>query len=180
VGSGKVGDPDGENRTLKMIALILVIALLTTTYGWWECREKNERLADDLYINSLHSRLVLSDMADFLENSIENNATSDYLRLQLIRYGEHALFLRNTFSELYDLTHEEKYSTLSTATSNLNDFLSDVSNDDSMRMRTRVKNNLGTLKKIQELFKELSKYQKPEEIPESLAEELLNASRGMK
>ncbi|ASJ02459.1 hypothetical protein A3L09_03915 [Thermococcus profundus] len=169
-----------KKRTLKIIALLLAIALLAATYAWAGCRKKNERLVESVYLDSLRSRLVLSDMADFLEHSIEHNASDAYLRLQLIRYEENVLSLGNVFSELYDLTGERKYSTLSEALSSVDGFLTDVSNDEPEKMRTRVKDNLEALKRLQELFKELSKYQKPEEIPESLAEELLNASRELR
>lgn len=169
-----------KNAIIMAIALLLAAGLVASTYSLWKCQKKSERLIDSVYIDSIRSVEVLSDMANFLNGSIETNASDDYLMFQLILYDEHAIFLGKILFDLYEQTGEKKYYTLYTAVSNVVSFLTDVSNDGPTKMRARVKDNFYTLKQIQELFKELSKYQKPEEIPEDLAEELLNASRKLK
>ncbi|MET1102042.1 MAG: hypothetical protein ABWW69_06180 [Pyrodictiaceae archaeon] len=166
----------GRSPIHRIVVALLVVALAASAYAWIECREENRRLVESIYY-PLDSVLVLSGMADFLEYSIGHGAANACLRLQLIRFRDHAGFLSKVFSGLYGLTHEKKYDLLYTATETLYDFLIDVSNDEPARMRARVKDSLGTLKSLQELFKELSEYRRPEEIPESLARELFTASQ---
>ncbi len=157
----------------KLVLIVLCMALVT--YTCIVCEKRNEELLQDIYVNSLHSTLVLSDMADDL-----NHSNNSYLRIQLIRYAEHANVLEHVFSELYTQTKERKYYLLFTATSDIDNFLIDVSNDNYAEMVKRVKENVDTLKRIGVLFKELLKYRKPEDIPEGLAMELFNASRELR
>jgi hypothetical protein len=176
-----------KNSILKIVALLLSIALVSSAYWWWECKKRDERLMNDIYFDTLQSRLVLRDMPSFLNTSIEYNASDSlanaYIALQLKRYSEHASLVSDVFSDLYHQTGDKKYDLLSNAMLRISDFLSIVSNDYYSRPERRekgramIEENLGTIERLDGLLKELSKYQKPEEIPESFAEELWNVSR---
>jgi hypothetical protein len=175
-----------KDSLLKLTALLLSIALVASTYAWWECRKKDERLMENIYHDTLQSRLVLRDMPSFLNASVEYNGSdfwaNVYTALQLRRYSEHAFLISKVFSDLHYQTGERKYYLISDAMSRIADFLSIVSNDyyslPERREKGReiIKENLGTIEQLDGLLKELSKYQKPEDIPQSFAEELWNVS----
>ncbi|WP_206205890.1 hypothetical protein [Thermococcus sp. Bubb.Bath] len=170
----------GKKDVLKIVALILALALVASTYGWWECGRKNERLLESIYVDSTRSQVFLSDMADSLNGSIKANASSDYLWSQLVLYDEHSIFLGKIFFNLYEQTGERKYYFIHTAAYNIAGFFTAALNDKPPQMQEMVKRNLKSLERIQECFGELLRYQKPNEIPESLAEELFNLSEELK
>jgi uncharacterized iron-regulated membrane protein len=44
-----------KKSVLKIVALLLGVALVASTYAWWECRKKDEELMRDMYYDTLSS-----------------------------------------------------------------------------------------------------------------------------
>ena len=161
---------------LLFLTVLLVLALIVSTYSLWNCRKENERLIRGIYTDSFHSILILADMPGSLEYSLTNNASDAFLRLQLIRYAEHAWILEKAFYEMYAHTGNGKYYRLGSAMSNIGDFLGDVANNNPKEMRNRLQGKIKVLKNLEKPLKELTKYQTPGSIPKTLSEKLFNLS----
>lgn len=121
------------------------------------------------------SSIELSYMGGTFEYLLKNNASYEVLLLQLDIYYFHVRNLYWTFGILASHTNERKFRKLHSALVKLSDALAHMRKP-SGELQGNLKKNLETLKKFDELFEGLSKYNTPWEIPDNLADEFFRLS----
>jgi len=119
------------------------------------------------------SRWELEHMGETFQHLLQKNASQDVLLLYLEKYQHHVLVAKNVFEILESYSGEEKFWKLQVAMVNLFDALNSMGNE---HIRENLQSNLEVLREFDKLFKELSQYQKPNDIPDKLAESFLEVS----
>ena len=114
-------------------------------------------------------------MGETFQYLLQRNASNDVLLLYLEKYQHHVLVVKNVFGILGSYNEGEKFRKLHVAMMNLFDVLNSMS-DNPESLRENLQSNLGALREFDKLFKELSQYQKPNDIPDKLAESFLEVS----
>ena len=113
-------------------------------------------------------------MGETFQHLLQKNASQDVLLLYLEKYQHHVLIAKNVFEILESYSGEEKFWKLQVAMVNLFDALNSMGNE---HIRENLQSNLEVLREFDKLFKELSQYQNPNDIPDELAENFLEVSK---
>ncbi|KPU63472.1 hypothetical protein EP1X_03800 [Thermococcus sp. EP1] len=163
-------------KVLSFLFIALLLVSTFSTYSWWQCREEKKKMLVQIYNEFEVNRWELEHMGETFQHLLQNNISNDILLLYLEKYQHHVLVLDNVFEILNSHSGEEKYWKLHIAMVNLFDALNSM-RDNPESLRENLQGNLGALRKFDKLFKELSHYQSPNEIPNELVENFLEVSK---
>jgi len=163
-------------KVLSFLFIALLLVSTFSTYSWWQCREEKKKMLVQIYNRFEVSRWELEHMGETFQHLLQKNASQDVLLLYLEKYQHHVLVVKNIFGILGSYNEEEKFWKLQVAMVNLFDALNSM-RDNPESLRENLQGSLGALRKFDKLFKELSHYQSPNEIPNELAESFLEVSK---
>lgn len=168
---------------------VLVVISLISIYSWHKAEEElkilrtiREDRGSMAYMIVAQDIFELSYMGDAFEKLLERNASEDTLLEYAGRYYVRARHVRRIFLFLsYEYPEGySKYDKLWEAFYHIEGFfVGGLSRADVDRTET-IRENLETLKEISRMVRELGEYSDPKDIPEELADELLNATRSLK
>ncbi|AEC52018.1 hypothetical protein PNA2_1102 [Pyrococcus sp. NA2] len=170
----------GRKVFIGFILALLLVWAVWSTYSWHQCRKEKREMLVSVYLEEYNAFLTLGDMGGLLEYQLQNNASERIISFYVWNFRDNAWSVENAFWILYAYSGEEKFWKIRTAVMDLRDFLNTVLNRPPEERIGKIQENMETLKKFGTLFKELSKYRDPFEIPDKLAEELLQTSRELK
>lgn len=159
----------------SFLLMALLLVSIFSAYSWWQCREEKRKMLVQIYNEFEVSRWELEHMGETFQYLLQRNASNDVLLLYLEKYQHHVLVVKNVFGILGSYNEGEKFRKLHVAMMNLFDVLNSMS-DNPESLRENLQSNLGALREFDKLFKELSQYQKPNDIPDKLAESFLEVS----
>jgi hypothetical protein len=169
-----------KNGILKVVALLLGIALLASTYGWWECRNNERTFLVAVYANGLKDARELSDAGGTLEYLLKENASDDLILTYAYAYAAMSEHLEDAFETLYSFTKDERFHQAFSAMSTIHLFFHTLSFSNPTERRAIIEDNLETLKELDGLFKELATYQYPDDLPEELVQRLFKKSEELR
>ncbi|NJE26890.1 hypothetical protein E3E22_09755 [Thermococcus sp. MV5] len=163
-------------KVLSFLFIALLLVSIFSTYSWWQCRKEKEKMLVQIYNEFEVSRWELEHTGETFQYLLQNNVSQAVLLLYLEKYQHHVLVVRNTFGILASHSEEEKFRKLHVAMKNLFDVLTSI-RDNPESLRENLQSNLEALREFDKLFKELSQYQSPNDIPDELAENFLEVSK---
>ncbi|ASJ00430.1 hypothetical protein A3K92_02500 [Thermococcus gorgonarius] len=158
------------------LVVLLVLALLLSSYSLWNCRKDEESLLKALYLYGLKDARELSDVGGTFDYLLRENASDNLIVTYAHAYSIRAEHLQDTFGLLQAYTDDERFQLMFSAMSNYHLFLQVVSFSNSTTRKVLIGKNLETLKELDNLMKNVTKYQSPNDLPEELVEEILHTS----
>ncbi|WP_052296225.1 hypothetical protein [Thermococcus barophilus] len=159
----------------SFILMVLLLISVFSTYSWWKAEKEKKEVLAEFYWKFQTSSIELSYMGGTFEYLLRNNASYEVLLLYLDIYYFHVRNLYWTFGILAAYTNEQKFRKLNAALVDLSVALNHMRKPPG-ELQEDLKKNLETLKRFDDLFKELSKYNTPWEIPDELADEFFKLS----
>lgn len=167
----------------------MVAISVISSYSWYKTeddlkilRTVHEESWSRVYLTATQDIYELSYMSEVFEGLLEENASEDTIVEYAGGYYLRARHVRRIFQFLsYEYPEGYlKYDKLGEAFYHIEGFfVGGFSRADVDRTET-VRENLGTLKEISRIVKELGEYSDPRDIPQELADELLNATSDLK
>ncbi|NJE29588.1 hypothetical protein E3E38_00775 [Thermococcus sp. 18S1] len=171
-----------------MIGVLVAISVISS-YSWYKTeddlkilRTVHEESWSKAYLTATQDIYELSYMGEVFEGLLEENASEDTIVEYAGGYYLRARHVRQIFLFLsYELTEgHSKYYKIGEGFGHLEEFFIDVRSEVGVDKTETIRENIGILKEISRIVKELGEYADPRDIPQELADELLNATSDLK
>ncbi len=170
----------------------LVLVALFTTYSWHKAEEdlklsrtvREESWGGRVYLTVAEDIFEFGYMDRAFEDLLEKNASED----EIVEYaGAYYLMARHVERVFIFLSYELyeggyfKYYKIGRAFGNLERFFIDIRSKRGGVNRTEtIRTNIETFREISRIARKIGKYGDPRDIPEELADELLNTTKNLK
>ncbi len=164
-----------KNHVVVLVVMFILV-LFTSSYALWNCRKDEKSLLTSVYIYGLKDARGLSNVGGTFEYLLHENASDDLMVFYARAYSIRAGHLEDTFGLLQAYKNDERFQLMFSAMSNYHLFLQEVSFSNSTRMKSLIEKNLETLKELDNLMMEVTKYQNPDDLPQGLVEKIFQAS----
>ena len=174
--SGKRVIRTRRKNHVVVLVVMFILVLLFSSYVLWNCRKDEKSLITSVYIYGLKDARGLSDVGGSFEYLLRENASDDLIVFYARAYSIRAGHLEDTFGLLQAYTDDERFQLMFSAMSNYHLFLHVVSFSNSTRMKSLIEKNLETLKELDNLMENVTKYQNPDDLPQELAEKIFRTS----
>ena len=161
---------------VEVLVILLILVLFISSYALWSCQKKEKSLLTSVYIYGLKDARGLSDVGGTFEYLLHENASDDLVVFYARAYSIRAEHFQDTFGLLQAYKNDERFQLMFSAMSNYNLFLHEVSIANSTRRKTLIEKNLETLKELDNLMEEVTKYQNPDDLPPKLVKRIFQAS----
>ena len=165
-----------REKFTRFLAVLLVLVLFTSSYFLWNCRRDKESLLIAVYMDGLKDARGLSDTGGTFEYLLRENASDDLVVFYARAYSIRAEHLQDTFGLLQAYTDDKRFQMMFSAMSNYHLFLQVVSFGNSTTRNVLIEKNLKTLKELDNLMKDVTKYQNPNNLPPGLVEKIFQTS----
>ena len=159
-----------------VLVVLLIFALFASLYSLWNCQEEEKSILMGLYIYGLKDARGLSDVGGTFEYLLRENASNELIVFYARAYSIRAEHLQDTFGLFQAYTDDERFQLMFSAISNYNLFLHEVSSGNSTRRKALIEKNLETLKELDNLMKNVTEYQNPDDLPTELVEKIFKTS----
>ena len=166
----------GRKNLARVLAVTLILTLFVSSYALWSCRKDKESLLTSVYVYGLKDARGLSNVGGTFEYLLHENASDDLVVFYARAYSIRAEHLEDTFGLLQAYKNDERFQLMFSAMSNYHLFLHEVSFGNSTRRKALIEKNLETLKELDNLMKNVTKYQNPDDLPPKLVEKIFRAS----
>ena len=160
-----------KNHVVVLVVMFILI-LLVSSYALWSCRKGEESLLTSVYIYGLKDARGLSDVGGTFDYLLRENASGDLVVFYARAYSIRAEHLEDTFGLLQAYKNDERFQLMFSAMSNYHLFFQVVSFSNSTRRKVLIEKNLETLKELDNLIGEITKYQNPDDLPPKLVEKI--------
>ena len=165
-----------RRKSHVVVLVVTFIILLFSSYALWSCRKGEESLLTSVYLYGLKDARGLSDVGGTFEYLLRENASDDLVVFYARAYSIRAEHLEDTFGLLQAYKNDERFQLMFSAMSNYHLFLQMVSFSNSTRRKVLIEKNLETLKELDNLIGEVTKYQNPDDLPPKLVEKIFQTS----